>query len=283
MRVGVGQPRTEDSTGASLADMGSGDDGPGLLPIAAPDLLRAPGSGLALLFPAEARPSAADVVATIAQPGASVPIVPGHLPAPPTGTLELVAQGLAFDVSGLAEAPPQAPPTVRHRAGLGDEPLDGFAAVVVRPGRHLQAAANLLPVVRVQAAIAARLAGLPGARAVCWLPAATAIAPDAFATTVAAWLAGGPFPALAFTALVADPDGTVRSSGLSFFAGQELRIEPHPGRPARESARIAVRLIDELAGAEPLRATARFTGPSGERLVATPDGEYEVIRIYSEA
>jgi hypothetical protein len=254
-----------------------------LLPIAAADLPRAPESGLALLFPAEARPSAAAVVSAIAEPGAPVPIVPGHTPSPPTGALELVAQGLAFDLTGLAEAPPLPPPPVRHRIGLGDEPLDGLAAVLVRPGLHLQAATNLLPVVRVQAAIAARLASLPGARAACWLPAATANAPATFASTVTSWLAGGPFPALAFTALVADPDGALHTRGLAFFTGQELHIAPQPGRTPRESARIAIRLLDELAGAEPLRTATRFTGPAGERLVATPDSEYAVIRIYSEA
>jgi hypothetical protein len=254
-----------------------------LLLIAATDLSRAPETGLALLFPAEARPSAAALVAAIAEPVGPVPIVPGHTPSPPTGTLELVAQGLAFDVTGLADVSPLPPPPVRHRIGLDAESLDGLAAVLVRPGLHLQAAANLLPVVRVQAAIAARIASLPGARAACWLPAATANAPATFASTVASWLAGGPFPALAFTALVADPDGTLHSRGLSFFTGQEIHIAPRPGRSPRESARIAIRLVDELAGAEPLRAITRFTGPSGERLVATPDGECGVIRIYSEA
>ena len=269
--------------GSEGSGQGGRDHRPGLLPIAAADLSRAPETGLALLFPAEARPSAAAVVAAIAEPGGPVPIVPGHAPSPPTGTLELVAQGLAFDLTGLAEAPPLPPPPVRHRVGLDDVSLDGLATVLVRPGLHLQAAANLLPVVRVQAAIAARLASLPGARAACWLPAATAIAPASFASTVASWLAGGPFPALAFTALVADPDGALHSQGLSFFTGQELHIAPHPGRSARDSARIAIRLIDELAGADPLRTMTRFTGPAGEPLVATPDGEYEIIRIYSEA
>lgn len=254
-----------------------------MLPIAAPDLTRAPDSGLALLFPVEARPSAAAVLSAIAEPTGPIPVVPGHVPDPATGTLELLAQGLAFELTGLAEAPTLAPPPVRHRFGLPAAPLDHLAALIIRPGVHLQAAINLLPVVRAQAAIAARLATLPGVQALCWTPAASAMAPATYASTVIAWLDGGPFPALGFTALVPAADGALRSEGLAFFTGQELHLEPHPGRSPREAARIAVRLIDELAGAEPLAGKTRFTGPSGESLIADPDGEHGVIRIYSEA
>lgn len=230
----------------------------------------------------EARPTVGEVVALLADGDHGLPALPGHLPEPADGGIELIAQGLAFDLAGLAEGDPLPAPPVRHRLGIEAETLPGLAAVTVRPGVHLAAAANLLPVVRVQAAIGARLAALPGVEAVCWQPAATAVAPAAFAAMVATWLESGPFPALGLTALVAEPDGAFRSEGLAFFTGQEIRLEPAAGRPAQHSARLAVRLIDELVTAEPLAGKTGFTGPSGERLVAEPDGESGVMRIFSE-
>lgn len=236
---------------------------------------------MSLLFPADRRPSVADVVRLVeAGDLAVLPFSISHQPAVNEGWLELLAQGLAFDLAGMTPGAPEPMPGIAHRYGiaadLSDEPL---AAICLRPGEHLRGAENLIPVVRAMVGIAAGLAGLPGLRGVVWHPARSAIAGAVFQRAVAVWLDGGAFPALGLTALVAEPDGGFRSEGLAFFTGQELRLEPAAGRSARDSARIAVRLIDALVGAKPVRTATHFAGPDGERLLAEPAGDHGIVRI----
>ena len=211
-----------------------------------------------------------------------LPFQVSHVDAPETGRVELLAQGLTFDLAGLAPATAAPLPPIAHRYGLdGAFPETPLAALSLTPGEHLRAAANLLLVVRALAGVGASLAALPGVCAVIWNPARSAMAGEGFIRMVSTWLEGGAFPALGLTALVAGPDGGFRSEGLAFFTGQEVHLAPVPGRSQRDSARIMVRLIDALVGTEPVHAPTRFTGPDGEALLAEPSGESGVLHIRS--
>ena len=196
--------------------------------------------------------------------------------------LELLAHGLTFELEGLAPAASAPLPEIAHRYGLvPDYSFEGLEAVQLRAGAHLRGAENLLPVVRALAGVAATLATLPDLAAIAWAHARSAMGPEAFVRGTTTWLDGGAFPALGFTALVALPDGTFRSEGLAFFTGQEIELAPLAGRSPRDSARICVRLIDALIGADPLRESTRFTGPEGELLVAEISGKTNIIHISS--
>jgi hypothetical protein len=82
--------------------------------------------------------------------------------------IELLANGLTFDLEGLAPGDPLALPPRGHLYGLPaevqDQPLE---AIRLRPGPHIAAGGRMLPVLRQMAWLAARLAALPGCR---WSP-----------------------------------------------------------------------------------------------------------------
>lgn len=190
----------------------------------------------------------------------------------------MLSAGLTFDLTGLR--PMTAPlPAIAHRYGLAaDFAPHAMEAITIVPGEHLRGGEAMTPVVRAMAGTACDLARATGAAALVWHPARSAMAVEVFARAVAGWLDGGAFPAIGLTALVVDTDGTLRSEGLAFFTGQELSIRLSPGTP-RQAAGIAVRLIDTLVDAEPLRERREFTGPDGERLIAEPSSDYAVIHI----
>lgn len=202
------------------------------------------------------------------------------MPEKDEGWLEIIAFGLTFDLVGLSPGPAEMFPEIRHRYGLGEGFGGAIEAISLRPGQHLGDDANLLPVVRVMTGVAAALLGLAEVRAVVWHPAATALEPTLFATAIDAWLAGGAFPALGLTALVRDPDGAVRSDGLSFFTGQELRVEPTCGKTPGDSGKIAIRLVHRLVGGEPVLSRQELAGPGGERLIAEPREGGRVVRVW---
>ena len=139
-----------------------------------------------------------------------------------------------------------------------------------------------MPVVRVMTGLAAALLDLPEAQAVVWHPAGTAMAPEAFQQAIGAWLAGGAFPALGLTALVREADGVLRSEGLAFFTGQELRVEPTCGKTPSEAGKIAVRLVHRLVDSQPVLSRQIITGPNGERLIAEPREGGRVVRVWRD-
>ena len=212
--------------------------------------------------------------------GHSLPFSISHSPGKDASWLEMLALGLTFDLSGLAPGQPEMFPQIRHRYGLAQAFGGAIEAISLHPGQHLGEEANLLPVVRVMTGLAARLLDLPQARAVVWHPAGGAIEPAQFTKAIEAWLSGGAFPVLGLTALVRDADGTLRSDGLAFFTGQELRVEPTCGRTPSEAGKIAIRLVHRLVDNEPVLSRQEVTGPDGERLIAEPREGGRVVRVW---
>lgn len=229
-------------------------------------------TGLSLLFAAGQRPSVSDIVRfaeTVArQPGFGI----AHLPEPDQGWIELLAMGLTFDCNGIAPFDGKRP--VRPRQLFGLPPTiehELLETIDIKPGPHLSDGARLMPVVRGLVGLGAQLADLPGVQAVCWNPAQSWMEPTYFRRIIDDWLHGGAFPALGLTTLEQRPDGSMVSSGLAFLTGQELFLVPKAGATAAETAKLAVRVIDELVYAGPLLEPAQYAGPNGEELRAEPE------------
>lgn len=197
----------------------------------------------ALLFGREGRPTA-DALAELAVGPEGFALLNGTL-APP-GCAELLRDGLTFDFAGLAPAAQCDVPAVAHRVALpNDFNCEALEATWFMVGPHLAGAESLLPVLRVAGAVLRRLAGLDGLQAIVWRPAKIVMSPAWFVEAVGVWLAGGPFPALALTALARSQTG-IASEGLAFLTGQEFTLHARAGGPNREDSRIALRLTDWL-------------------------------------
>ena len=197
----------------------------------------------ALLFDSASRPGVQQVSALAAQHGDFAVIQHAR---DPHGQVELLREGLSFDLSGLVPAEPWPSPEPANVVALPDGfSAEGLEILQLSPGAHLAGAEHLLPVVRVAAAMIRQLAALPGVQAVAWLPARLLISPKWFSESVGVWLAGGPFPVLALTALSRSPTA-FRSEGLRFLIGQEFVLMGRDGKLVEEESRIAVRLTDWL-------------------------------------
>jgi hypothetical protein len=182
--------------------------------------------------------------------------------------LELLVNGLTFDLLGLAPGSAQISAPALHRFDL-PKLLDPakLAAIALIPGPHLAGGETLMPVVRSQMWLATRLCALPGVAAVGWEPARSLSSPAHFTRSVERWLEGGVFPGLGLSALKETPDGGMESVGLAFFTGQELRLEPGLAGDKPAAARLALRLINELVGRDRLERAERIKGPGGEALL----------------
>lgn len=196
-----------------------------------------------LLFAPGTRPAAADL-ATIAERTGGFSITVSSPDDP--GAVEVLRDGLTFDLAALQPAGPAVVPAMPHAMALPPGfDVAGAEAVTLAPGPHLAGAAHLMPVVRVTAGLLLQLTMLPGLEAIGWLPARQLASPAWFAESVGIWLEGGPFPALALSALARCDDALV-SEGLRFLVGQDFALTGRDGVLTQQDTRAAVRLTDWL-------------------------------------
>lgn len=240
-----------------------------------------PASAVSLLFAAGERPDAA-TVAALSRAGSAFSI--SHDPAgrgEGPRWIELLSNGLTFDLVGLAGGDPAPLPALGHFSGLPAD-LDGagLRAVTLRPGHHLAAGGRMPPVLRALAALAAHLTDLPGVQAVAWHPARCWSQPKRFREAVRAWMGGGVFPAFCLAALVTAPDGGMQSEGLAQFIGQELRMEPELVGGRAEAAKLAVRLLHWLYEHGPLDMAERIPTPDGGEVRLEPSGNRRFVRAW---
>ena len=193
--------------------------------------------------------------------------------------LEVLANGLSFDLLGLAPGIPQPLPPGTHRYGLPPDFDDALEAITLRPGPSIAACGRMLPVVRTLAMVAAMLADLPGVSAVGWHAARAWSSPAHFRGSVLRWIEGGAFPGLGLTALAPTPGGGLQSEGLALFSGQELRLAPELARDRAAGARLALRLLHWSVEHGRLDEATRVAGPSGEPLVLEPSENKRFVGV----
>lgn len=195
--------------------------------------------------------------------------------------LELLVDGLTFDLLGLAPGPALASPPLVHRFNCPAElSPDLVEAVGLVPGPHLSGGANTIPVVRTLVGLGAEFAErLPGMEAVSWGPARSAIAPPFFVRTADAWLDGGPFPALGLVGYAIADDGMLRSEGLGFFIGQELVLDADLSGDPIAGTRLAARIVHELVGTGALEKDIAIAGPERMPFWLRPSPDKRLITV----
>lgn len=194
--------------------------------------------------------------------------------------LELLTDGLTFDVFGINPDPAVAVPTIRYHVASTVDDHANCEALGVFPGPHIAHGAHALPVVRTMLRLGAALVhALGNVRALSWPPAGSSIAPEFFSRSVEAWLKGGPFPALGLVGIVFDDEGKLRSDGLSFFAGSELEFSEELSHDRLAATRLFVRLVHELVGSDKPDEPIQLMIEDGGSLTLEPDPRDRLIRV----
>jgi hypothetical protein len=237
-----------------------------------------------LLFRPGGRPSVSDIQRLSLANGQFAVTLVSENACAADGTLswvELLANGLTFDLSGLQGGPAGEAANGIHHFGLA-EPFDpaSYEAVCLIPGPHLVSGGPMIPVLRCLAWLAAELASLDGVAAICWRSARSLCGPAYFRESISRWLGGGAFPGLGLTALNICQDGSMASEGLALFTGQELHIDPRIAEDQAQAAKLAVRLLHWLVENGRLEERQSLIGPSGETLLLEPRREEGIVWVW---
>ncbi|OYX65085.1 MAG: hypothetical protein B7Y88_10475 [Sphingomonadales bacterium 32-64-17] len=242
---------------------------------------RADRSAVSLVFAPGARPDVSAIGALAARNGKfSVSFAPDEISSGENHWVELLANGLTFDVTGLKPGPARGQPERAHLFGLPEGPeFAACEAITITPGSHLAGGRTMLPVLRNLALLGALFAELPQVFAVAWHPARAWSEPGYFRSAILRWIAGGPFPGLGLTAIAPTSEGGLKSEGLEIFTGQELVLSPDLVRDGAEGAKVAVRLVNWLAESGMLTESTSMMGHSGETLHLVPQQNQQIVKV----
>nr|WP_298927540.1 hypothetical protein [uncultured Erythrobacter sp.] len=198
--------------------------------------------------------------------------------------VELLRDGLTFDLSGIAPGPCSAIPEIDQRFDLEQSPASArLEPLILAPGQHLTGGEASMPVVKTLMALACDMINhFDDLVAVAWQPARSVIGRRYFESVATAWLDGGAFPALGLTSFRETNDGALQSVGLDFWIGQELRIEPPLSSDKVDATRLGVRIINQLVMIGGLDQSERVTAPDGSRLVMRPSRNGKFVRVSHE-
>lgn len=239
-------------------------------------------AGLSLLFAAGERPSASHLEWLLASEShVSSRVRVTYRSEEAEGWLELLVNGLTFDLTGLSPSSPDGPPPMEHQFGLSlDVAKFDFEAITLAPAAHIAGGRAMIPVVRTMVGLATDISSMLPVKAICWHPVGSWMEPAYFSRVVANWLSGGAFPALGLAAVRVDEAGIAESVGLEFFAGQEVRVEAVTGEPRAETVKRAVRIIDYIVRHGSLEALLELQEADGEPVLAEPSRDGRQVRVW---
>lgn len=234
-----------------------------------------------LLFARGHRPTVSELHTLSLKQGQFAVTLDGEDPGGEGNWAELLANGLTFDLGGLAPGPAASGVAGGQLFGLGGEfDASGLEGVSLSPGPHLISGGPMVPVLRCLAWLAAEMAELEHLRAIAWRPANSICEPAYFREVVMRWIGGGAFPGLGLTTLIPRAGGSLESKGLALFTGQELVLEPDPAMDQAQAGKVALRLLHWLVESGRVTETMSLTGPSGETLLLEPRPEQGIVCVW---
>lgn len=198
--------------------------------------------------------------------------------------VELVRDGLAFDLSGLEPGSEVPFPVIENRFDLAAIPsAEDYDILYLAPGNHLAGGERTLPVAKGLLGLARDLVDhFDELVCVVWPPSASAIGHQFFESVITAWIEGGPFPALGLTSFRETADGALQSEGLEYWIDQELRIEPPLSADKVAATRLGVRLVNQLVLVGGIDSGERVVAPDGTRLLMRNSRNGRFVRVWRE-
>ncbi len=200
------------------------------------------------------------------------------------GWVELLREGLAFELTGLAPGALLPVPKVDFLFDFATTPeAPKYEVLKLAPGHHLAGGERATPIAKGMLGLARDLVDyFDGLAGVVWPASSSAIGRKFFESVVTAWFEGGPFPALGLTAFYETTDGALQTEGLSFWIDQELRIEPPLSLDKVSATRIGVRLVNQLVLVGGVDSSERVVAPDGTRLVLRTSRNGKFVRVWRE-
>lgn len=193
---------------------------------------------------------------------------------------EVIWNGLSYRLLGFAPGN-GAVPVLPLDSDTYSARIARLEAVDIVAGSHLAGAENSIPIVKAMWNMAAGLVEtLPHCEIVVWQHSGAALKPQTFREMAADWEDKLVLPMNGLVQFVDEIDLGIKTRGLAFFTGQELRIEPELTSDRDWARRLGMRLADTLIVRRKLSEIEEFAGLDGSRLRLTPSQNGKFVRVW---
>ncbi|GAA0483833.1 hypothetical protein GCM10009096_27930 [Parasphingorhabdus litoris] len=118
------------------------------------------------------------------------------------------------------------------------------------------------------------------ATSIVWQPARLHVGFDYFVEATSQYSEGGPFPVLVQIAISEDSKGRFQTFGLSYFSGQEVRLNAPADYPQNQVIKRLVRIAHDIATNGKIDTPTEAEGfASGETLSFTPNADQTIVDV----
>lgn len=193
---------------------------------------------------------------------------------------ELIWNGLSYRLLGIAPGT-GAVAALPPGTDVHGNSIALMEAVDIVAGPHLAGAENSIPIVKaLWNMVGGLVETLPHCEMIVWQHSSVALVPQIFREMAADWESKLLHPISGLVQFADEIDLGMKTRGLAFFTGQELRIEPELTNDRDWARRLGMRLADTLIARGNLSEVEEFTGPDGSRLRLTPSQNGKFVRVW---
>jgi len=153
--------------------------------------------------------------------------------------------------------------------GITIEPSDALG-----PGRHLKA------VNRALIHLANLISQAVNAKAIIWKPAWHMIGADYFNSTVQDFINDGPLPILALVRIDEDEHNIFQTTGMAYFADQEIRLHAPDNLTRQGALKRLVRVCHDISVNGKISETIKTPGlEDGENIIFEPSKDAKLLSM----
>lgn len=195
--------------------------------------------------------------------------------------LEVIVDAMPFVLSRLTAAETsQRFAAARDQAPFRDLPSPGDSAIGIELGDNLTSARHLLEINRRLLLLGQWIGESLKASAAAWMPSRQVANIANYDQMVRQYLAGSPFPTLFQTSFSEVRRGYFVTTGLHYFAGQEIRLKAPPDYRLADVTDRLVRIIADIVTNGKIDRPTRSEGMvHGERLIYSPSNDLGHVDI----
>jgi hypothetical protein len=164
----------------------------------------------------------------------------------PLQNYKLYHNALTFDVGWAGPSDAVNSDIMEYQQILLNSDLSKLNRITLSIGNHIVQDRMSLPVFETFVELTRLIAQAAHATAIAWRPSGNAIDFGYYNDAITRFMAGGPFPVLAFIGLQERENDIYETYGLGYFAGYELRLRALPNLTANMAMRIMVRLVNDI-------------------------------------
>ena len=198
--------------------------------------------------------------------------------------LEIIVDGMPFLLSRfLAAETNKRFADERFEQLFSGPPATQESAIAIAPRDIVTTARHLPEVNRRILQLGKWIGESLAATAAAWIPSRKIASFAYFDEVVTEYLSGGPLPVAFQASFTEIGQGCYMTSGLHYFAGQEVRLTAPAGYTGSDISERLVRIIDDITTHGALLAPARARGMiDGETLIFSPSDDRRYLDIAIE-